>query len=242
MHTFLDGVHEAQRLILSGDEQVVTITLRTLRVAFEATAIAVAVGLPLGAALGLRRFRGRGAALSVVNAGLRLPPVALGQILWLMMWPDSRWGGGPLAGLDWLYTLNAVILAQALLAIPIVAALTSAAVQGVRVELLEQAQALGASAWRCALLALREARTGIVAGVVAALGTAISTVGAIVIVGNSLGSMTLATAALVSWNAGGDDVRAVAYGLVLLGLFLVIAAVLTALQHQRRTWIPGRLS
>lgn len=242
MATFLDGVHEALRLILSGDDEVVSITLRTLRVAFEATAIAVAVGLPLGAALGLRRFRGRGAALGLVNAGLRLPPVALGQVLWLLLWPDSRWGGGPLAGLDWIYTLNAVILAQTLLAIPIVAALTSAAVQGVRPELLDQAQALGAPRWRRTALALREARTGIVAGVIAALGTAISTVGAIIIVGSSVGSLTLATAALTAWNAGGDDARAVAYGLLLLGLFLVVAAVLTALQDQRRSWIPGRLS
>src|SRR6201999_1203583 len=97
------------------DPDTVELTLRTLRIGFESTAIAALFGLPAGALLGLRRFRGR--------------PVALGLILWLFMWPDSEWGGGPLGGLHWIYTLNAAILAQVLLVLPIIVALTAAAVQ-----------------------------------------------------------------------------------------------------------------
>lgn len=233
MDRFAEGLRDALRLVVTGDDQVWDITLRTLHVALEATVIAAVIGIPLGAVLGLHRFPGRGLALGVVNTGLRFPPVALGMILWLLLWPDSRWGGGPLSGLGWIYTLNAVILAQTLLALPVVAALTAAAVQSVSPELIRQAHAFGASPLRRAALALREARIGVAAGVVAALGIAIATVGAVVIVGSSLGTAMLATAVLTQWNAGGQDAGAVAYGIVLLGLFLVIATVLTALQYRR---------
>lgn len=241
MSALSDGLSQAWQLVTSGDEQVVDITLRTIRIAFESTAFAAAAGLPLGVWLGTARFRGRRAVLSGFNAGLRVPPIALGHTLWLLMWPDSRWGGGPLAGLGWIYTLDAVILAQTLLAFPIVVALTVAAVQSVPRGLLEQAAALGARGPRLGMLALREARTGVLAALIAALGTATASVGAVVVVGTSLGTATLASAALTSWNAGGADARAVAYGLVLLGLFLVLAACLTIVQQQRRTrWLPVR--
>lgn len=242
MHALLEGLRQALNLILDGDPEVWSTTLRTLRVALEATAIAVAIGLPAGCLLGLGRFRGQRAVLSLSNAAMRFPPVAVGQLLWLLMWPHSRWGSGILAGLGWLYTPNAVILAQTLLALPIVVALTAAAVQRVPAELLDQARAFGAPAWRQAGLALREARTGVLAGIIAAMGVAISAVGAILIVGTSLGQATLATAAVTRWNSGGQDARSVAYGAVLLGLFLLIAVGLTRVQHRRPPWIPGRPS
>lgn len=224
------------------DPGLLAITLRTLRVGLESTLLATLAGLPLGCALGLGRFRGRGLLLGTFNAGIRTPPVALGLVLWLLLWPDSRWGGGLLSGLGWIYSLQAVILAQTLLVLPIVAALTAAAVQRVPDGLLDQARAFGAPAWRRATLALREARAGVVAALIAALGTAIASVGAILIVGSQLGSATLATAALSSWNAGGQDSRSVACGTVLLGLFLVLAAAMTTMQHRRGGWIPGRAS
>jgi tungstate transport system permease protein len=225
-----------------GDPELVATTLRTLRLGLESTAIATLAGLPVGCVLGLARFRGRGFLLGTFNAGIRTPPVALGVLLWLLLWPDSRWGGGLLSGLGWIYTLNAVILAQTLLVLPIVVALTAAAVQRVPDGLLDQARAFGAPAWRRGTLALREARVGVLAALIAALGTAIASVGAILVVGSSLGNATLATGALTRWSSGGQDGRAVAYGSVLLGLFLVLAAVLTSLQHQRSGWIPGRAS
>jgi tungstate transport system permease protein len=244
MSTLLDGIGDGLRLIAGGDSEVVDITLRTLRVGVEATVLAAFAGIPLGCALGLGRFRGRRGLLAVVNAGIRLPPVALGQLLWLALWPDSPWGGGPLSGLGWIYSMNAVILAQTLLALPIVAALTSAAVQNVPDGLVDQARAFGASRVRQALLALREARIGVFSALIAALGTAMASVGAVVIVGTSLGTSTLATAALTQWRSGSvtDAGRAVAYGTVLLGLFLVVSAVLTIAQQRRTPWMPGRTS
>ncbi len=224
------------------EPDLLAIVLRTLRVGVESTAIATLLGIPLGCALGLGRFRGRTLLLGGSNAGIRTPPVALGVLLWLLLWPDSRWGGGPLSGLGWIYTLHAVILAQTLLVLPIVIALTAAAVQRVPDALLEQARAYGAP-WRArVLLALCEARVGVTAALIAALGTAIASVGAILVVGSSLGSATLATAALSQWNAGGNDARSIAYGSVLLGMFLVLAALMTTLQHRRGGWIPGRAS
>jgi tungstate transport system permease protein len=245
MRTLLDGIGDGLHLIFSGDDEVVRITLQTLRVALLATLFATLIGVPLGCLLGLGRFRGRRGVLGLVNAGIRIPPVAVGQLLWLLLWPDSRWGGGPLGGLHWIYTMNAVVLAQTLLAIPIVAALTAAAVQSVDRGLLAQAEAFGASWPARAALAVREARVGIYAALIAALGTAIASVGAVVVVGPSLGTATLGTAALAEWNSGVDVARSVAYGTVLLGLFLVLAAALTLGQQRRRgegAWIPGRTS
>jgi tungstate transport system permease protein len=242
METLLNGIADGLRLIFSGDDEVIAITLRTLRIALAATLLAALIGIPLGCALGLGRFRGRRGVLGLVNAGIRMPPIAVGQLLWLALWPDSRWGGGPLSGLDWIYTMNAVILAQTLLAIPIVAALTASAIQGVPSPLLDQAQAFGASSRARALLALREARIGVYAALIAALGTAIASVGAVIVIGPALGDATLATAALTQWSSGLEPARSVAYGTVLLGLFLVLAAFLTIAQQRRTPWMPGRTS
>jgi tungstate transport system permease protein len=206
------------------------LTLRTLRIGLEATLIAAVPGLPPGVALGLGRFRGRRIGLGIANAGLRLPPVALGHALWLLMWPSSVWGGGPLAGLGWLYTVKATILAQALLALPLIVALTAAAVQAVPVELLDQARAFGARRVGLAALAAREARLGVLAAVIAAIGTATASVGAVLVVGALQDGPTLPAAAVVAWGAS-DHAHAAAYGAVAMGLFLAVAAALTAVQH-----------
>jgi tungstate transport system permease protein len=219
----------------------VDLGLRTLRIGFESTAIAAIVGVPLGVALGLGRFRGRKTALGVFNAGLRVPPVALGHVLWLLMWPSSQWGGGPLSGLGWIYTFTAAILCQTLLAIPVIVALTSAAVQAVPTTLLEQARAYGAGSNAVAGLALREARVGVLAALIAALGTTMASIGALLVVSNLADAQTLPTATLVVWRMGGYNAEAVAYGTAMLGIFLVVAAVLTTIQHgQRPRWLPVR--
>ena len=221
--------------------QTVDVGLRTLRIGFESAAIAAAVGVPLGVALGLGHFPWRGVAVVSFNAGLRMPPVALGHLLWILMWPDSQWGGGPLGGLGWIYTLKAVILAQSLLALPVIVALTTAAVQAVPRGLLEQARAYGAGSTAVAVLALREARIGVAAALIAALGTAMSSVGAVLVVGSQINASTLPSAALTTWQGGGSDDLAAAYGAVMLGIFLIVAAALTIVQHgQRPRWLPVR--
>jgi tungstate transport system permease protein len=157
------------------------------------------------------------------------------------MWPSSQWGAGPLAGLGWIYTINAVIFAQSLLALPVVVALTVVAVQGVPTGLLAQARAYGAGSVAVAALALREARIGVLAALIAALGTAMSSVGAVLVVGSQINASTLPSAALTVWNSGGRDADAAAYGAVMLGIFLIVAAALTVVQHgQRPGWLPVR--
>jgi tungstate transport system permease protein len=224
-----DGVEQAFDLLSHGDDEVLGIVGVTLRMAFLSTLLALALGLPAGLALGLGRFRGRGTALSLANAGMGLPPVLVGLVVALLLFR-----GAPLGGLNLLYTLDGVILAQAVLALPIVVALTAAAVQSLPDALLDQARAFGASRTAVATLALREARVGVLAATIAAVGSAFAEVGAVVLVGGNVEgeTQTLASALLVRVSAG-EYGRAIALGIVLLGLVLVLAALLTVVQQRR---------
>ena len=233
-----DGLRQAVDLLLSGDDQVLDIVGVTLRMAFWSTLLALAAGLPLGLLLGLGRFRGRGGALALVNAGMGLPPVIVGLVVALLLFR-----GAPLGGLDLLYTLNGVILAQAVLAFPIVAALTASAVQSLPDGLLDQARAFGASRTAVAALALREARIGVLAATIAAAGSAFAEVGAVVLVGGNIQgqTQTLASAVLVRVSAG-EYGTAIALGILLLGLVLILAAALTAIQQRQARTVLGRPS
>jgi tungstate transport system permease protein len=238
MEFIWDGIKQAFDLLTSGDKEILEVVRTTLRMALWSTLLALAVGLPLGLLLGLGRFRGRRAGLAVANAGMGLPPVVVGLVVALLLFR-----GAPLGGLNLLYTLNGVILAQALLALPLVAALTAAAVQAQPAGLLEQARAFGASRAQVALLALREARVGVLAATIAAMGSAFAEVGAVVLVGGNIKgeTETLASAVLVRVSAG-EYGRAIALGTILLGLILLLAAALTfAQQHERRALL-GRPS
>ena len=233
-----DGVKQAADLLTSGDPDTFEIVGITLRMALWSTFFALVLGLPLGLALGLGRFRGRRPALAVANAGMGLPPVVVGLVVALLLFR-----GAPLGDLNLLYTLNGVILAQTLLALPLVVAFTAASVQALPAGLIDQARALGASRIQVGALALREARVGVMAATIAALGSAFAEVGAVVLVGGNIEgeTQTLASAVLVRVSAG-EYGRAIALGTILLGLILLLAAVLTfAQQHERRPLI-GRPS
>ncbi|MEY2532760.1 MAG: tungstate transport system permease protein [bacterium] len=234
----LDGVRQAIGLLAHGDHDVLVIVGVTLRLALWSTLLALAIGLPLGLALGLGRFRGRRVALAFVNAGLGLPPVVVGLVVALLLFR-----GAPLGGLELLYTLNGVILAQTLLALPLVAALTAAAVQALPGGLLEQARAFGASRAQVAALALREARVGVLAATIAAMGSAFAEVGAVVLVGGNIDgeTQTLASAVLVRVSAG-EYGRAIALGTILLGIILLLSAALTLAQQHERRPLLGRPS
>jgi tungstate transport system permease protein len=238
VHFISHGIHEAWDLLIHGDHQVYSILWLTLRIAVESTAIALVLGLPIGLLLGLRRFRGRRLALSFVNAGLGLPPVVVGLIVSLLLFRQA-----PLGGLHLIYTVNGVIVAQTVLALPVVAALSAAAIQGVPEALTDQARALGASRLRVSALALREARVGVLAATIAAVGSALSEVGAVVLVGGNIQgqTQTLASAVLVQVSSG-DYGRAIALGVILLGLILVISAVLTLAQQREAQWTLQRPS
>lgn len=228
MRFLLEMLGQALHRIAHGDAALLATTWRTLRVALLSTGIALALGLPLGLLLADARTRGRRAGLVIANTGLGLPPVVLGVYLALLLLPSS-----PLGGLRWTSTLPAVVLAQTLLALPLVAALTAAAVHALPDGLLDQARAFGAPAWRRAALALREARVGVMAAVIAALGSAVAEVGAVVIVGGNIRGQTstLASTVLLDLSAG-DPAGATADVIVLLALVLALGFVLTVVQQR----------
>lgn len=213
--------------ILVGDPQLLATLRRTLAVAFGATGVALLVGLPLGVAIGQATPRGRRVALVFANAGLGLPPVVLGVFLALLLLPAS-----PLGFLEWSGTIEGVFAAQVLLALPIVVALTAAAIAGLPDGLLHQARAYGAGWPARAVLALREARIGLLTAVIAALGSAVAEIGAVVIVGGNAAQQTntLASSVLLNLSAG-DPAGATANVIVLLAVILVLGGLLTAVQQ-----------
>jgi tungstate transport system permease protein len=223
-----EGVREAVHLILHENAELGQILWVTLRVAIFSTALAALVGLPLGLLFGLGRFRGRRVGIAVLNAGLGLPPVVVGLVVALLLFR-----GAPLGGLELIYTVNGIILAQAILALPLVAAFTAAAVQVVPEGLLDQGRALGASRPQLAMLALREARVGVIGALIAALGSALSEVGAVVLVGGNIHAQTqtLASAVLVEVSEG-EYGTGIALGIILLGLIIVCGALLTIVQQR----------
>lgn len=238
MKFFWEGLKDALHLLTHPDDALLNILGVTLQVAFWSTLIALVIGLPLGVLIALGSFRGRRGSLAFANAGMGLPPVVVGLVLALLFFRQA-----PLGSLNLIYTVKGVIVAQTVLALPVVVALTAAAVHAVPATLLDQARALGASGLRVWALALREARVGVFAAGIAALGSALSEVGAVVLVGgNIVGStQTLASATLLQVSAG-EYGRAMALGIILLGLILIIGGVLTVAQQREARDVLGRAS
>ncbi len=221
----MDPLLEAFRLVTSGDLYVWDVILRSLQISGLALLVAVIIGLPIGVGVGLSRFRFRQPVMAIMNTGLALPPVVVGLAVFLML---SR--TGPLGSLELLYTPTAMILAQAIIAGPYVAAVTMAATDSVPSDVRLQARALGASHWQAILLQLREVRASLVAAVAAGFGAIISEVGAVMIVGgNILGETRVMTTAIVLETRRGNFGVAIAMGIVLLMLALYINVVLLLL-------------
>lgn len=224
-----EELRRAIPLIVSGNSYILSVAWVTIRIALVSTAIAVGVGLPIGTAIGLGRFRGRRTLHVLANASLALPPVLAGLGVLLLLLPHGMFGS-----LQIEFTLSAVYVAQTVLALPYIVALTPAAIQGLAPGLLDQARALGASRLQLASLALREARIGVLAAVIAALGSALSEVGAVIIVGGNIQNydQTLASAVLAQVTDYANYPYAVAIGIVLLALILVLMGSLTVLQQR----------
>jgi tungstate transport system permease protein len=221
---------EALRLLIALDPEVIDITLRTLQVSGTATFISVLIGIPVGTMLALTRFFGRSILVSLVNFGMGLPPVVVGLATWLLM---TRYG--PLGILGLLYTPTAMIIAQAVIASPIVAGFTLAAVQSVNPKLRLQMLALGATKLQYLLLLLWEARLGILAAIIAGFGGVISEVGASMMVGGNVRGYTrvLTTATVLEVSKGKFEL-ATALSIILLVLTFGIMAVLSYLQQRGR--------
>ena len=222
-------LRQAVPLIYHGNSYIWSVTWVTLRLALISTVAAIVIGLPFALALGLGRFRGRRVLQALANASMALPSVVVGVFVLILLLP-----GGVLGSLRYEFTLRGVYIAQTLLALPFIIALVPAAIQGLAPGLLDQARALGAGRVQLAVLALREARIGVLAAVIAAFGSAISEVGAVVIVGGNIEGrdQTLGSAVLQQINDSANYPEATAIGLVLLVLILILMAALTVLQQR----------
>jgi len=225
-----EGLAEAIRLLVTLDPEVMDITLRTLQVSCTATFISVLIGIPIGTVLALKRFIGRGFTVSMVNFGMGLPPVVVGLGTWLCL---TRYG--PFGALGLLYTPSAMIIAQAVIASPIVAGFTIAAIQSIHPKLRLQILALGATRIQYLLLLLWEARLGILAAVIAGFGGVISEVGASMMVGGNVRGYTrvLTTATVLEVSKGRFEL-ATALSTILLALAFCITAALSYLQQRGR--------
>ncbi|MDF9409172.1 MAG: Sulfate transport system permease protein CysW [Pelotomaculum sp. PtaB.Bin013] len=230
MGVYWQGLVEAIRLLLSGDREVLEVILRTLHVSGTATIIGVMIGIPLGTFIALVSFPGRRLTISIINLGMGLPPVVVGLWVWLTL---SRYG--PLGLLGLLYTPTAMITAQVIIAAPIIAGFTIAAIQSLNPKIKLQILALGASRLQLLLLLLREARLGLLAAIIAGFGGAISEVGASMMVGGNLkgSTMVLTTATVLSVNKGSYEM-ATALSIILLLLAFGVTVVLTVGQQRGR--------
>ena len=225
------GLREALRLLLTGDHEVVAILLLSLQVSGLATLISLAVGIPAGAALALMRFPGRTLVVSAVNAGMGLPPVVVGLFVTLLLWRS-----GPVGAWEILYTPAAIVLAQAVIAAPIVMGITLAAVQNVPEKFRLQLLGLGASRLQMVRVVLREARLPMLAAVMAGFGGIISEIGASMMVGGNIkGQTRTLTTAMVLETGKGNFEIAIALSILLLVLVFAVNWVLTSIQ-QRRVW------
>jgi tungstate transport system permease protein len=226
MNELTRGFFQAIQLIFSADPALYEIIFLSLRVTGLALLISALIGIPTGATLGLSRIRARGLVTALLYTGMGLPPVVVGLFVYLML---SR--SGPFGVLGWLFTPSAMIVAQLIIAFPLVAGLTMTAVQGVDPALRVQVRSLGATRWQEMWAVLREARLGVVAAIVAAFGGIISEVGAVMLVGGNIeGKTRVLTTAIVLNTRTGEFSLALALGIILLALAFVANVAMMRLQ------------
>jgi len=220
MEGIVDSLFGAASLIVSADATLAGIVLLSLKVSLTAVVFATLLGLPLGAAIAVGRFRGRRAVVVVLNALMGLPPVVVGLVVYLLL---SR--AGPLGELGLLFTPPAMVIAQTVLILPIIAALSRQAVEDAWLEYEEQLRSLGANGLRAALTVLWDIRFSLVTAVLAGFGRASAEVGAVMIVGGNIDGVTrVMTTTIALETSKGDLPLALSLGIVLITLVLLINA------------------
>ena len=223
-------MREAFRLLLTGNAELYRIIFRSLAISGAASLLAMMVGIPLGYALARGRFPGRTLLLSAVNTGMGMPPVVVGLIVWLLL---TR--SGPFGSLDLIYTKEAMVLAQFVIATPLVVGFAAASIQALPAELPDLLHSLGAGRIRRLWIIAGEAQLGLLAAIMAGFGAVISEVGASMTVGGNLrGSTRVLTTAIVTETGRGNLSVALALGLMLLALAFGVNIWLTVIQQQRR--------
>ena len=221
-----DQVQQAFGGLVGGD--LIGITLLSLMVSGLATGLSLLIGLPLGTWLALSRFRSRGLVLSVVNTGMALPPVVVGLFVAFTLWRS-----GPLGNLGLIYTPSAMVIAEVIIATPVILGLTVAALGQLDPRLRLQLMGLGASRWQTVWWLWREARLPLLAALMAGFGSVISEVGAAMMVGGNIANQTrVLTTAIVLEVGRGEFAQAVALGVVLLALAFLVNGVLTWAQQR----------
>jgi len=228
MHSIYDGFIKAFSLIVQLDRELLSIILLSLEVSGSALVIASSLGIPAGAILGLKKFRGRGFIISLSNTFMGLPPVVVGLFVYLLL---SR--RGPLGFMALLYTPSAMISAQTILIFPILTSLCHSAVISVDPIIRQAAVTLGATPFQAALTVIKEARYGILSGVIAGLGRAMGEVGAILIVGGNIAGYTrVMTTTIALETDKGNFELALALGIILLIISLLINIGLHLMQRK----------
>lgn len=230
MNLLWQGLEQAFRLLVTADREVLGVTWLSLAISSAATAVSLLIGIPLGTVLALTRFPGRRLVLALVNTGMGLPPVVVGLFVSIFLWRT-----GPLGFLGLLYTPGAIVMAQVIIAAPIVTGLTQAAVQQIPPEFRLQMLGLGASRGQLLGVLLREARLPMLAALMAGFGAVISEVGASMMVGGNIRGQTrvLTTATVLATGRGEFDV-AIALSVLLLILVFCVNWALTWIQQRHR--------
>jgi len=228
MSLIWEGVLDAIRLLMGDDPEVWRITLLSLRVSGLATLISLLIGLPLGTILALEKFPGRSFLLSLINTGMALPPVVVGLVVSILLWRS-----GPLGSLGLIYTPAAIIVAQTIIAAPVVTGLTAVAMQQLDPRLRLQLLGLGASRLQMVLTLWWEARLLLLAALMAGFGSVISEVGASMMVGGNIrGQTRVLTTAIVLETGRGQFARAIALSVLLLALTYIVNLALTWIQQR----------
>ncbi len=228
MSLIWEGVLDAIRLLMGDDPEVWRITLLSLRVSGLATLISLLIGLPLGTILALGKFPGRSFLLSLINTGMALPPVVVGLVVSILLWRS-----GPLGSLGLIYTPAAIIVAQTIIAAPVVTGLTAVAMQQLDPRLRLQLLGLGASRLQMVLTLWWEARLLLLAALMAGFGSVISEVGASMMVGGNIrGQTRVLTTAIVLETGRGQFARAIALSVLLLALTYIVNLALTWIQQR----------
>ena len=230
MDLIVEGIRKALLLLFTLDPEVLRITLLSLAVSGAATLISLVLGVSLGFAIALTEFHGKKFVISTINTGMGLPPVVVGLFVSIFLWRN-----GPFGFLGILYTPLAMVIAQTIIAAPLVMGITVAAIQHLPRNLRYQILALGATRLQMMRLLVREARLPLLAAVMAGFGGVISEVGASIMVGGNIKGYTrvLTTATVMETSRGNFDI-AIALGIILLVLSFIVNAMLTHVQQRER--------
>ncbi len=227
MPVLVEALVTAISMLFRGSTELWNVIFVTFEVAIISTIAGVVLGAPLGFVMGATRFRGRRTLIALTNTGMAVPPVVIGLVVMMLL---SR--QGPLGFLGLLYSVDAMAIAQTIISTPVIAGLTAAAVASVPYKLRLQARSLGASPIQEALLAMKEARLGVVAAVAAGFGAVVRGVGAVMMVGGNIeGKTRVLTTAIVQESRRGEFGTALAFGLILMTITFGLNGLITWYQH-----------